>query len=73
MKKEDKEDVVVYSEYAKGLVTGLITALLVMLVLGLGWAEIYNEKWRKEAISQNCGEYNSKTGEFQWINSTEKE
>jgi len=48
------------------VILSFLLGLLVMMVIMIGTSTA-NNVWHKQAIENQCAEFNSKTGKFQWL------
>ncbi len=53
-----------FCEFLAGLMIGFV---ITMVLWGWGLAPIQVRNIKKEAVKHGCAEYNSQSGEFQWI------
>ena len=51
------------------LVWGLLFGFITGTLITMGGMSAF---WKAEAIKHNAGQYNSQTGDFEWINKIEK-
>lgn len=57
--------------FGSGLFVGAMTTFIVCAIVFIAVSASYDvyprSVWEKEAVKNNAGEYNNKTGKFQWV------